>query len=358
MKVCIYTICKNEEKFVSRFLHTAKEADAIYVCDTGSSDDTVKLLREGGAIVHEICVDPWRFDVARNSSIHVIPEDFDVIVCIDLDEMLTPGWRAALERAWTPETTRLRYKYVWNTLPDGREGVTFWYDKITSRAGYRWVKPVHEILQPAMPEVETYCDGFKLYHYPDSTKSRGSYLALLEQGCREEPNDDRNCHYLGREYMYYGMYDKAIKELERHLSLPSARWNAERAASMRYLARCYQALNKPGEAVEWLRRATETSPETREPLVELGEHLYKLCIWSEALIAMESALSIREKPATYICDPNSWGSLPHDIASICCFKLGRISDALQYARSALEQNPTDERLQKNVEILEKYPSDK
>jgi tetratricopeptide (TPR) repeat protein len=354
MRVAVYTICKNEQKFVSRFLHTCQEADAVYVTDTGSTDDTVKLLREGGAIVHEITVDPWRFDLARNVSMNVVPEDFDVIVCIDLDEMLTPGWRAALERSWTPETTRMRYKYTWNMLADGTEGVTFWYEKITSRHGYRWVKPVHEILQPAIPEVETYCDGFKLYHYPDSSKSRGSYLGLLELGCREEPNDDRNCHYLGREYMYYGMYEKAIAELQRHLSLPTARWNAERAASMRYLGRCYVNLGKRDEATAWFKLATETAPETREPWVELGNHLYKDRVWDQSLYAMERALAIKEKPVLYICDPESWGYVPHDIAALCSFELRNLDKSLEYAKAALALNPTDQRLIDNVKYIQDH----
>ena len=29
MKICVYAICKNEEKFVDRFYESAKEADAI-----------------------------------------------------------------------------------------------------------------------------------------------------------------------------------------------------------------------------------------------------------------------------------------------------------------------------------------
>jgi len=230
-KVAVYTIAKNEEQFVKRFMACLKdEADAVYVTDTGSSDNTVKLLREEGAIVNEIVMKPWRFDIPRNISMQVVPKDVDIIVCIDLDEVLTPGWRAAIEKVWTPETTRLRYPYVWNTLPDGKPGTTFWYDKITCRNGYRWVKPVHEILEYSGTEVQTYCDGFTLFHYPDHTKSRSNYLPLLEQGCREAPDDDRNSHYLGREYMYYCQHDKAIVELQRHLSLPSARWDAERSA--------------------------------------------------------------------------------------------------------------------------------
>ena len=47
---------------------------------------------------------------------------------------------------WTPQTTRLKYMYTWSFKPDGTRGVTFWYDKIHCRHGYKWVNPVHEVL--------------------------------------------------------------------------------------------------------------------------------------------------------------------------------------------------------------------
>ena len=52
MKVVVYAISKNEEKFVNRFCESMKEADEIYVLDTGSTDNTVKLLLENGAEVN------------------------------------------------------------------------------------------------------------------------------------------------------------------------------------------------------------------------------------------------------------------------------------------------------------------
>ena len=41
MKICVYAICKNEEKFVPKWVESMKEADEIYVLDTGSTDNTV-----------------------------------------------------------------------------------------------------------------------------------------------------------------------------------------------------------------------------------------------------------------------------------------------------------------------------
>ena len=72
-KVCVYAICKNEEKFVKRWYESIKDADYICVLDTGSTDNTVKLLKELGVKVEVKDINPWRFDVARNESLKLIP---------------------------------------------------------------------------------------------------------------------------------------------------------------------------------------------------------------------------------------------------------------------------------------------
>ncbi len=109
-KICIYAIARNEEPFVDRFCDAAAEADYIAVLDTGSTDRTVEKLSDRGVIVRQTTVEPWRFDVARNLSMLLIPHDTDLCVCVDLDEVLLPGWRAALEKAWTEDATRTEAK--------------------------------------------------------------------------------------------------------------------------------------------------------------------------------------------------------------------------------------------------------
>ena len=84
-KVCVYAIAKNEEKFVKRWYESVKEADDIYVLDTGSTDNTKELLKELGVHVNEIILDPFRFDLARNESLNLVPLDTDICVCLDLD---------------------------------------------------------------------------------------------------------------------------------------------------------------------------------------------------------------------------------------------------------------------------------
>ena len=45
-KIAIYAICKNEEKFVDKWVESMLEADYICVMDTGSTDNTFVLLQQ------------------------------------------------------------------------------------------------------------------------------------------------------------------------------------------------------------------------------------------------------------------------------------------------------------------------
>lgn len=91
MKVCVYAIDKNKEKFAKRWMESMNEADFIVVLDTESTDNTVKILKEQDATVKTKIISPWRFDVARNESLNLIPPEVDICVCTDLDEILEAG---------------------------------------------------------------------------------------------------------------------------------------------------------------------------------------------------------------------------------------------------------------------------
>ena len=355
MKICVYAICKNESQFVDRWMDSMSEADGIYVLDTGSTDDTVEKLRARGAQVMEELVSPWRFDVARNRSLALVPEDADLCVCTDLDEVLHPGWRAALERAWTPEAGQARYRYTWSFRPDGSEGVVFWYEKVHRRQGYRWVHPVHEILEwmgPGQPGPMVTVPGMQLDHYPDPAKSRGQYLPLLELSVAEAPEDDRNLHYLGREYLFHQRWDECIATLKKHLALPTAVWADERAASMRFIGRAYLQKEEPEQARGWFFRAIAQAPHLREPWMEMAMLCYHQEDWDGVLYFTGGALAIAVRPDTYICEAEPWGPLPHDLRCQAFFRTGRNALALEEARKALALSPADPRLRGNVAVLE------
>lgn len=335
-------------------MDSMSEADVVCVLDTGSEDDTVARLRARGALVEQKRVAPWRFDAARNASMALIPPDAEICCCVDLDERFRPGWRAALEAAWRSDTTRARYRYVWSFLPNGGEGVVFWPDKIHKNGVYRWTRPVHEVLAytgSGREHIVT-AEGVQLDHHPDVSKSRGQYLPLLELAVAEDPEDDRSCHYLGREYMYRGEWEKAIAALKRHLALPRATWADERCASMRYIARCYRRLGKDGLAAVWYHRAIAEAPYLREPYVDYAALLYDAKNWPGVVFLANCALAIRERTRSYVTEPDAWGALPWDYLSIGLWNLGRRAEAAEAVRQALVFAPDDKRLQGNLALIE------
>ena len=353
-KVYVYAICKNEEKFVSRFMASMQEADGVYVLDTGSTDDTVQKLKSEGAIVTEEIITPWRFDTARNLSLSLVPPDADICVCTDLDECFLPGWRAKVEEAWARGADQLRYKYVWSYTQDGREDVVFYADKIHARQGFVWTHPVHEVLQytPGEPR-RALCEGVQLCHHPDPQKSRAQYLPLLELSVREDPQDDRNWHYLGREYFFHGQWDQCIKTLKQHLKLPTATWKDERCASLRYIAAAYAQKGDSYQQERYLLRAAGEAPHLREPWLDLARFAYSEMNWPGLLYFCERALKIHDRPRTYITEGASFGALPYDLLSVAAFHLGLKEKAQAAIDQALAHSPADERLRQNKIWIEK-----
>lgn len=356
MKIVVYGICKNEEKFARRWMASMGEADEVVVLDTGSNDRTVELLRKEGAKVVEESISPWRFDVARNRSLELVPEDADICVCTDLDEVFHPGWRKALENAWDAECSQASYRYTWNFTPQGQEGIVFWIEKIHARHGFRWVHPVHEVLQwvgEKRPGKKIPVAGIQLDHLSDPEKSRSQYLPLLELSVSEEPLDDRNVHYLGREYLYRGRWDDCIRTLKHHLLMPESTWKDERAASMRYIARAYQHKGQASTAKNWYLQAIAQAPGLREAYMELAWMLYKEEEWAGVLYFTGCALKITERPKTYVSESFAWGGLPYDLRSIAFDRLGLQKEGLAEAKKALELEPENERIRKNIEVMEK-----
>jgi len=353
-KVCVYAISKNEERFVDRWVQSMSEADCIYVLDTGSTDDTVKRLKELGVHVISKVIKPWRFDVARNESLNLLPKDTDICICTDLDEVFEKGWREKLENIWDKDTTRLSYNYNWSLDKNNKPLVNFYIEKIHNRNDYVWTHPVHEVLTYIGNSFENkkITNEITVNHYPDNSKSRGSYLPLLELSVKEDPDDDRNMHYLGREYMYYGKWNESIDTLIKHLSLPRATWKDERCASMRFIARCYKNLNRVEEARMWLDKAILEAPYLRDPYVERAILEYQENNWIDVKNYCLKALEIANHQKTYINEVFSWDNTIYDLLSISYYNLGEIDNAIKYVKLAIEMDTNNDRLINNLKLME------
>lgn len=300
VKVAVAAIALNEEQFVSRWAQSATDADICVIADTGSTDGTVAAARAAGVVVHQITVKPWRFDTARNTLLALIPSDIDIVINLDMDEVLVDGWRPALEAvAGTGE--RFSYNYVWSWTRDGRPDVTYQQDKCHTRHGWMWRHPCHETLYPATGNVGTVVPaGFAIHHLPDQTKPRSQYLELLQLAVREAPADARMAHYYARELFFNNNWQAARAEFTRHLQLPTATWVAERAESLRYIAK----MDYNPERWLWLAAAEDFT--RRDALVDLVDLYLGQDRFVEAAGIAARALRITSNPGDYMSNAHAY----------------------------------------------------
>ena len=307
MRAIVATIAKDEEKFVKRWAASAEGADALVVGDTGSSDDTVGVALRAGARVHELQVRPWRFDDARNALLALLPDWEDaVVLTVDMDEVLVPGWRQALEQAHERylDARRWSYHYVWSWVEPGVPDVQFTADRCHSRYGWRWHGAVHEVLQPAgddqMLRTGAVPAGFRVEHYADDSKPRSQYLGLLEVAVREEPHNPRQRFYLAREQFFVGHWGQARERFVEYLQMPEATWTAERAEAYRYLAKM------DDDPERWLIKALAEAPERRDAAVDLADLYAKQGRRTEAAGMAARALRVRARPGDYMTTARVW----------------------------------------------------
>lgn len=279
-KICVYAICKNESKFVEKWLENMSEADYIVVLDTGSTDGTYEMLQEDPRVhlVKQEIITPWRFDVARNKSMELIPDDADVLVCTDLDEVFEPGWAQVLRDNWDPELhDRCHYTYAWKHGDMGEPQFVFTYDKIHSR-NYKWMFPVHEVLSPLSGEERILDVGENIYlhHYPDVLKPRGFYLDLLKLAVEENPKLSHVRLLYAREYLLKNEYEKALEEFLEVLKMEDVE-TADNGLvllqALHYTAICYKELKNYDEVVWYCHEFIRVNPTYREPYFLLG-HIF------------------------------------------------------------------------------------
>ena len=70
-------------------------------------------------------------------------------------------------------------------------------------------------------------------------------------------------------------------------------------------------------------------------------------------LVIACALAITVRPRIYICEASAWGSLPHDLRSIAYYQTGAYLEALEEVQKAIALEPGNERLQGNLQMMER-----
>jgi len=214
MKISVYAICKNEESFIEDMIKSCHGVDEIVICDTGSSDRTIDIIKQYNVKLININVSPWRFDDARN--IALSQTSGDICISLDADERIETGLIDDIRNQIDIKPGLLithSFKTIWDWQKDNKNVSHHLHNRIHSRYGFRWINCVHEELVGAT-EIQYLNSEYSIIQKPDLSKTR-SYRVLLEQAVKETPNKWKLWFFLAQEYYNIGDNNKTIECFKR-----------------------------------------------------------------------------------------------------------------------------------------------
>lgn len=299
----------------------AAEGAAVYVLDTGSTDDTVGLLRKHGANVTVRIIDPWRFDHAREAALSLVPNEPEILcVSIDMDERLEQGWQDKLKAEWKAGCNFGNYRYIgeWQDAERTIPAVESARTRIHARQGFHWERPVHEIPAADATTRILACDtSIMVRHYPDG-KQR-NYAPLLTTILEANPNDADARLQRGGEFAQKGEWDNALIDYQAWLRLthgddrPVMRYR--RATTHIAMATCYYYLGQQDRCLREFFTAVSAEPNCREAWVHLANAHATMGQHAMALGCAEKAIAIERPPYHACTDSFCWSDYPHKLAA-------------------------------------------
>jgi glycosyltransferase involved in cell wall biosynthesis len=305
MKIAVYTIALNEEKFVERWYESAKDADYLLIADTGSTDKTKTIAKKLGIKVIDISIKPWRFDDARNAALAVLPSDIDYCISMDMDETLSEGWRECLEKM-TGDQIEYRFNLTFKDEAEKNPEHTFVNNRIHRRHGFRWKFLMHEVIIPDRTDcVGEFCEGLEVSHHPDTEKSREQYNQMIEDSYNEY-KDARYHIYQCMQLLNFNRLDEAKIVIKSLLKLKDAS-KIDIALAYRLLALMSKNLKL------WYFAKSLISYQTRETYTSIAVHYYNKSDWFRTYYFGKKADSIKVKTSSILKDPSVWAFLPTNL---------------------------------------------
>lgn len=346
MKIAVYAISKDEILHCERWAEATKDADYRIVADTGSTDGTQEKLRELGVTVHQVHVKPWRFDMGRNASLALVPDDVDVCLQLDMDEVPELDFFKKVRKYWKPGADM-----GWITMKT--DDNKWERDRLHTRWNWIWKYNIHEVNVWYGEGEPVDCDVRKavIHHLPDNSKSRGQYLPMLEAGVKEYPTDPRIWTYMTREYFFYEKWQEVIDSATKKLELGG--WEVESAAVCRWAGEAAHQLGDEEKARYWYDKGAEILPEQGEPQFGVAMDAYRKQEWQRCL---DAALNALESPRSnhYCYEAAVWNWKAYDLAGIAAYNLKHIDEAITFTQEAIKADgPESERIKRNLEFFKK-----
>ena len=264
VRVVLLTMVKNEEANMKRLISSVSSwIDGVVVCDTGSTDNTIKITKETLEtlkIPGRIYQYPWEnFGSSRSKSFECLKDwvarftewDANTVygLLLDADMILQNEGDLKAKLAASDDS------YGGFNLQQQNGGIVYENTRLVRvSAPWKCIGYTHEYWgcdgkrtgsfnAPIITDIGD--GGCKADKYPRDAR-------LLEDELKEKPDNVRTLFYLGQTYMSLGRNDDAIRVLSRRIELKG--WEEEVYIAHLYKGDCLKNIGRPAEAIqEWLK---------------------------------------------------------------------------------------------------------
>lgn len=368
MKISHTTIVKNEEKVIGRCIDSIKSfIDEFVIVDTGSVDNTVKIVEEktGRKCEHY----KWTGDYASARNYGVEKCTGNWILVQDADEHMTPESAKIIRKVLedTPDN-------IWEILvivsdytdesmiPTYR---LYGHRLFRNGKGIKWQGKGHEALSTPLKH-RTQNQRLVILH--DKTPNAVSpvpagpndlaqvFVENFLNDIKENPNNARAMFYLANTFMGQRRFKDAIHWYSEYLKISG--WKDERYQARLFCARCYMFSGDDEKSREMALEAYEERDDRSENDLLLGELAFNNEKYRQSLIWFNLAKEKAEKaqngrwPDTLLfLEGKAYTYLPYDWLAWTYWKLGDKKKAKEYTHKALsflKKGPDFERLKGNL----------
>ncbi len=215
MNITLYAISKNEEKNIEKFIENSKKFSHTVVVDTGSTDNTVQLLRDAGIEVYEHPQEKKDFDfsVARNQALSYVKTDwaFSLDFNEDIDEFFPEGLDVVAD-----EFTCFKHlRFDDNGTDEPRQSNEV-HVRFHRTKNYNWVNAVHEmpVFVPSEEFLEESTVDTTIKITKKISKSISKELFYFDICEREYKKDPTNWYYIWFIFNHYFNVENHVKALE------------------------------------------------------------------------------------------------------------------------------------------------
>ena len=278
-KLCLNMIVKNEEKIILRLLNSVVHLiDTYCICDTGSTDNTVKVIRDffdSHNIQGKIVFEPFQdFGYNRTFALKecLKMDNADYILLLDADMVLKVDPKYTNDQF---KTFMSNYDVIY--LFQGSEKLCYKNVRIVkNKDTFSYWGVTHEYVKVA-DDKSVYGVFDKENVFINDIGDGGAKadkfirdIKLLQNGLIKEPNNDRYTFYLANSFKDLQRYDEAIEQYLNRIRIGG--WFEEIWFSYYNIGHCYRAKNDMVNAIHYWMEAYNFFPKRIENLYEIVGH--------------------------------------------------------------------------------------